>query len=106
MAAFARLGREVRAFVPIQAQPAEVFIHGADEFRLASLVVQVFIAEDKASASGTGTPPRYPESPGMSQMQVAGGRWRKPPAISRQWRRAQAWLTHSGSMPTRFAAAR
>src|SRR6478752_6974709 len=45
---------ESEAFVPIQAQPTQVFIHGADELRLASLVVQVFIAADEVAVRGAG----------------------------------------------------
>jgi hypothetical protein len=39
----------------------QVFIHGADELRLASLVIKIFIDEDEFAACGTGALPSYPE---------------------------------------------
>src|SRR5436305_11521271 len=48
---------KIKAFVPIQTQPAQVFIHGADELRLASLIVEVFIAEDEFAVCGAGALP-------------------------------------------------
>ena len=80
---FANTTSKIKVFIPIQPQPVQVFIHGADELRLASLIVEVFIAEDEFAMCGACALPRHPEGARVSQMEIAGGRRRKPPAIRR-----------------------
>jgi hypothetical protein len=60
----------VRAFVPFQTEPAQVLEHGADEFGLRAMHIQVFVAENELAASRAGAPPRYPEGAGMPQVQI------------------------------------
>jgi hypothetical protein len=72
---------EIEAFVPIQTEPAQVFIHGTDELQLTTLVIKIFIAEDELTLSSSGALPRYPKGACMAQVEKSGRRRGKPPAI-------------------------
>ena len=72
---------DIRAFVPIETQPVQVFIHGVYKVRLAALEVEVFVAKDETAVGGSGTLVRDPECARVSQMEVAGRRGGKSSAI-------------------------
>ena len=63
----------VRPFLPFKAEPVEILVKWRHEFRFAATRVEIFIAEDQDAAVRTGTLLGHPKSPGMAQMQQAGG---------------------------------
>lgn len=64
----------VRAFIPIQTQPTKVFVHCLNKFRLASLVIEIFIAEDELAGRRPDALVGDPEGTRVSQVEVARGR--------------------------------
>src|SRR5689334_10393109 len=56
----------VRAFVPFETKPAQVFKHCLNKLRLASLKVEVFIAKDQLASGSAGAPVCDPEGPRMA----------------------------------------
>lgn len=82
---------DVRAFLPIEAEPAEVFEHGGDELHFAAGVVDVFVAEDEDAAVGPGAFQHGPESSRVAEMEIAGWRRGNPAAVRLIFRRTHGW---------------
>src|ERR1051326_4239614 len=72
-----------RPLIPVESKPAQIFIHGAHEFRPAALIVEVFIAEDERAGGVARALPGDPESAGVAKMEVSRGRGSETAAI---WR--------------------
>ena len=84
--AFALIVRRVRAanirtFIPGKAEPFQVFDKSGDEFRARAGAIKIFITKDELASGNEGAFLRRPESPGMAEMEQAGGRRRESPAI-------------------------
>ncbi len=94
----------VRALLPANAQPAQVFERGFGINGLAALRVQVFHAHDQRAACLAGPLPGRPEGARVAHVQIAGGRRRKPAAITRRRRWSEAGHTAS-SLGSRARAA-
>jgi hypothetical protein len=73
----------VRAFLPLEAEPAKVFEHGGSEFRPATIGVEVFVAENELAGVFARALLRDPKRAGMAEMQKTGGRRREAAAILR-----------------------
>lgn len=73
---------EIGSFLPIEAEPTQVFEHGGDEFRLATRDVEVFVAQHQNSIAFPGALLGRPESPRMPEVQKARRRWRDAAAIN------------------------
>jgi hypothetical protein len=71
----------VRTFVPIDAQPAQVFIHGVDEFRPGTLLVKIFVAKNELSSGGECAPVSDPEGTRVPEVKVSGRRRSQPSTI-------------------------
>ena len=71
----------IRAFVPGDTEPAQIFEHGIDELSAATLRIQVFVAQDQSSAMLSRPLRGNPECARVSEMQQAGWRGRKPATI-------------------------
>ena len=72
---------DVRAFMPTETKPAKVFQHCFQESRLSAGGVQIFHAKDELSVAFGRSGLRLPKGSGVSQVEIAGGRWRDSPAI-------------------------
>src|SRR6266496_3498313 len=71
----------VGAFVPLQSQPAQVFIHCGDVLRPASVWIKVFIAEDERTAGALCPLCGNQESARVAEVKIAGGRRSETPTI-------------------------
>ncbi len=73
-----RVGRKrptaVGSFLPMEPEPTQVFDHGRDEFRAATVTVEILVAQDEDAATRLRPLLCHPERPGMAQVQIARGR--------------------------------
>ena len=76
----------IRAFLPVETEPFEVFIHGRVKFRAATGDVEVFVAQDKDAVLSACALLGDPERARVAEMQIAGGRRGDPPAVTRNMR--------------------
>ena len=76
---------EIRAFLPDQAEPVQIFDHRGGEVRLRPGLVKVLVAQHEHAAGRARALLRLPERPRMAEMQIPGGGRRQPPAIRRKW---------------------
>src|SRR5579863_1140861 len=74
---------DVGAFVPAQAEPAQVFDCGFGVLGTAAVRVEVFHAQDESAACLAGAFGRGEEGKRMAYMQIACGRGRKTTAIAK-----------------------
>src|SRR5688572_27475967 len=65
----------VRAFLPDEAKPAQVFIHGGDEVRFAAITIQIFVAQDQSASELPDALLSGPKGARMPQMEIACWRW-------------------------------
>jgi len=79
----------VGAFLPVKAEPMEVFEHRGNEFGPGTGGVEVFVTENEGSAIGGGALLGDPKGAGMAEVQQAGGRGCEAPAV-RLFRKVQA----------------
>ena len=70
-------------FVPSQAKPCEVLENGFAESRPAAVAVQVLDSQNQRPVPGAATLLCAPESQGVADVQIAGGRRRKTTAIGK-----------------------
>ena len=70
-----------RAFAPLDPEPGQIFIHGADELVAAALGIKVFIAENQGAMVLLRSLGGDPEGAGMSEMKKPGGRRRQTASI-------------------------
>jgi hypothetical protein len=80
-----RVGREgaayVRAFLPFDAEPAQVFQHGLLEVGAGAMRVEVLVSKDKGAACGEAALIRGEEGARVAEMEEACGRRRYAAAI-------------------------
>jgi hypothetical protein len=67
--------------VPVEAEPAEVFLKSGDEFGAAAGGVEVVVAEEERAAGGAGALVGDPESARVTEVEVAGGGRGQPPTV-------------------------
>src|SRR5215813_12923617 len=72
----------VRAFIPSEAQPAQVVVHGLHEFRLGPLKIQIFVAKDELAASFARSLMCDPESACVAKVQESCRRRSETAAIA------------------------
>ena len=72
---------DIRAFAPAQAEPPEILIHRRDEFRPATCLVEVIIAQNERAAGVLRTLLGDPKGPRVTEMQVTCRGWRETSAI-------------------------
>jgi hypothetical protein len=74
---------DIRPFLPIEAEPPQVFEYRGSKLRLAARAVQVLVAQDQHAPRRSRPLLGHPESSRVSQMQIACGRRRNAAAIGR-----------------------
>ncbi len=67
--------------VPVETEPAEVFLERGDEFGAATGGVEVVVAKKECAVGGAGALVGEPEGAGVAQVKVAGRRWGQATAI-------------------------
>ena len=72
---------DVGAFLPGEAEPAEVGEHGVDEIEAEAGGVEVVVAEDERAVGEAGAFGGDPEGAGVPKMQIPGGRGGEAAAI-------------------------
>ena len=72
----------IPAFLPMNAQPKQVFDHGRNKFRPRSLRIKIFVAQDQDSVTLSRSLRCDQEGPCMAEMKQSGGRRCKTPAIN------------------------
>jgi hypothetical protein len=77
-----QIGSEVRAFLPADAEPAQVFDHGDGVVGAGAVRVEVFVAKDERAAGLERAEIRGEEGARVSEMEQAGGGRRDAPAIT------------------------
>jgi len=75
----------VRAFLPLETEPAQIFEHRGNKLRFAAIPVEVFVAQDQTAVRGQGALLGNPESASMSKVQQARGRWGEAAAVTDRW---------------------
>jgi hypothetical protein len=76
---------DVGAFLPLEAEPFEVFEHGFDELGLAALVVEVFVTEEESAVVLLAALLCDPEGAGVTEVEVAGGGGCDASAVGMGW---------------------
>jgi hypothetical protein len=78
---------DVRAFVPVNAEPAKVFEGSVGVLGAAAIGIEVFHAHDECAVCGVGVLEGCKEGARVAEVQVAGGRGRESSAIGwgRRW---------------------
>jgi hypothetical protein len=66
------LAADIRALLPPDAEPAQVFEHGGGKFRLRALRVQVFVAHYEYAPGLQGTLVSHPKGLRVAKVQEAG----------------------------------
>jgi len=61
---------DVRAFIPAQPKPAEIFDDGVSKFGTAPVAIQIFDAENECATVLPRAFLRPPEGQGMAKMQI------------------------------------
>ena len=72
---------DVGAFLPAEAEPAQVFKHRGDELGFAPVAVEILVANDQRAAPGLSALLRGPERPGVAEVQESSGRGSDASAI-------------------------
>ena len=72
---------DVRSFVPRKAEPFQVFDKSGDEFEACAGAIKVFVPKYELATRGAGAFLSRPESPGMAEVEQAGGRRRESSTI-------------------------
>jgi hypothetical protein len=62
---------DVGAFVPLETEPAKIFVHRALKLGAGTIWIQVFVAKNKHAAGGAGTLVGCPEGAGVPEMEVS-----------------------------------
>ncbi|CCK07946.1 conserved hypothetical protein [Cronobacter sakazakii 696] len=70
-------GLEIRAFIPLQAQPVHPIHNGFDGFRRGALKIGVFDTQHKFAALIAGEKPGIKSGTGATDVQIAGRAWRE-----------------------------
>ncbi len=73
---------DVRAFMPADAEPEQIFNRGAGEFTTGAVGVEIFDAENERALCVAGALIGLPEGAGVADVEIAGGRRRKTAAIA------------------------
>jgi uncharacterized protein (TIGR00730 family) len=68
--------------IPVQSEPAEIFLHACDKLRTAAIAIEIVVAQPQFAAGAAGPQVRDPESPGMAEVQPPGGRRGEATTIS------------------------
>jgi len=71
----------VRAFIPGKAEPFQILNEAVDEFRANAGAIEVFVAQNELAGGGPGAFLGDPESAGVAEMDIAGGRRSEAAAI-------------------------
>ena len=71
----------VRTFLPVDAEPMEVFQHSLSELGARALRVEVFVSEDEYAASIASTFEGDPERPSVTEVKQARGRGSDPATV-------------------------
>ena len=72
----------VRAFIPVHAEPMEIFERGVGVFGATAIWIEVFHAHDERAVCSACALPCNEESAGVADVKMAGGRRREPAAVS------------------------
>src|SRR5437762_14204611 len=73
----------VGTFLPLKTEPAQVFGHRRDKILLPARAVEVFVAEHERAGEFFRALLGNPKSARMTEVQIAGRRWRETAAIGR-----------------------
>ncbi len=71
----------IGAFLPLEAEPFEVFVHGGHEFQTATGGIEVFVAQNENAVLGAGVFLGSPKRSRVPEVKIAGGRGSNPAAI-------------------------
>src|ERR1700722_3622041 len=71
----------VRSFLPAKTEPAQILHHRLHEWRSRTTWIKVLIAQDQNAAGRFGPLLVCPKCPGVSEMQIASRRRRKPASV-------------------------
>ena len=84
----------VGAFLPLKTKPTQVLKHRRNELHFGADGIEIFVAQNERATMGAGAFLGDPKSSGVTEMQPAGGRRRKTPAIGpvrKAGGRSHAW---------------